>query len=113
GNQNAGSQIAAYGHDGAVHIPHAQRDQHLFIPGVAHHGIGDAVGDLLHLLGTLVDDHDFVAQVLEFDGQGSTEAAQADDNIGFHSILPFSRSSLWYRHIDSAPPPHWSAGSPG
>ena len=76
-HQNAGGQIAADGHDGAVQVPHAQGFQDLLIPGIAHHGVGYAVGDLLYLFRPAVDDHDLVAQLMELQRHGCAEAAQS------------------------------------
>ena len=81
GDENAGGQIAAHRHHSAVHVAHAQRGKHLFIPCIAHHRIGHAVGELLHLLGILVDDHDLVAQLLELQGQRRAEPSQSNNNV--------------------------------
>ena len=47
---DAGSQIAADGDDGAVVIAHAERAQRVFIPRVAHGGAGDLAFHPLHKL---------------------------------------------------------------
>ncbi len=52
------------------------------VPGVGLHGVGDALGPLLHEFEVRVDGEDLAVEAIEFPRARGAEAAEADDENG-------------------------------
>ena len=99
GDEDVVLDVVGKGHHRMIEIPHADGFEHLLIPGVGGDGMAHRVGHPVHRFFVLVHRQHFMAQAVQFPGQGHAETPQADDHKRFHLVSSFSRSSPVLRGI--------------
>src|SRR5699024_8390575 len=83
GGQDAFLQVVADRHDGTGELGGADLVEHRLVGGIAHDGVGECVGVGLYPPGLGVHRQDLPAVVHQFQGQGTAETVQSDDEDAF------------------------------
>ena len=113
--QDASRQVLSNGHNGAIIIPNAQSPEHIRVLGICHHRLGHKVGNLLDIFRVLIQGKHLVPQLTQAAGNALSEPAQANHNIGFHSMTLLSNQQFCLGIAEALhrPIPHEEAQADG